>query len=345
MKWLSGNIRGIGRLEKMRKIRRVLVDRKIDLAFFQETKKASSSSVEVKRVWHRDKMEFMVVDAEGRAGGLLCIWDPEVFHLSDCCSNRQFILIAGTVLNSFDCVMINVYAPNDPVRRSKLWETLARLKLSFTRPWCIGGDFNEIRSADERVGCSRRERGMKDFNDFIDRCELTELQMLGRKYTWCNATDGNKWSKIDKFLLTPEWIERFKFKLWGLPRHISDHCPLLLMEDERDWGPKPFKFYNAWLLHPSFASFLENVWLECQIDGSAGVILQRKLQTLKLALKKWSKEVFGNVAEKIKEDESQLHSLDLMAEVRPLMEVELRLKRESRSDLWRLSRMLEWSWL
>lgn len=82
-------------------------------------------------------MEFMVVDAEGRAVGLLCIWDPEVFQLSDCCSNRHFIMLAGIVLNSFDCVVINVYAPNDPMRRGKLWETLVNLKASFTKPWCL----------------------------------------------------------------------------------------------------------------------------------------------------------------------------------------------------------------
>ncbi|XP_028074520.1 uncharacterized protein LOC114276881 [Camellia sinensis] len=260
MKWLGWNIRGSGRTRKMRKIRKILGDRKMIWLYFKKQKKASFSCVDVKRLWPRDKMEFMVVDVEGRAEGLLCIRDLDVFQLSDCCNNRHFVLFAGTVFNSFDCAVINVYAPNDLVRRSKLWEILVNLKARFTTHWCVGGDFNEIRTMDERVGCSRRERGMKNFNDFINRCELTELQMLGRKFTWCNAVDVNKWSKIDRFLLSPEWIERFKLKLWGLSRHIFDHCPLLLMEDVRDWGPKPFKFTNAWLLHLSFASFLDRVW-------------------------------------------------------------------------------------
>lgn len=345
MKWLSWNIRGLGRPEKMRKIRKLLADRKIDMALFQETKKASISSVDIKRLWPRDNFEFMAVDAEGRAGGLLCIWDPDVFQLSDCCSNRSYLLLAGTVFNSFACVVINVYAPNDTVRRGKLWETLVSLKAIFHTPWCVGGDFNEIRSVGDRVGYLRRERGMKDFNEFIDRCELTELQMLGRKFTWCNAFDGNKWSKIDRFLLSPKWIERFKLNLWGLPRLLSDHCPLLLLEEVRDWGPKPFKFSNAWLLHPSFASHLASVWKEPQIKDRVGAILQRKLHVLKSALKQWSKEVYGNVPEKLKAAESELHSLDVLAEVRPLVEAELQLKREIRSEMWRLNRMLEWSWL
>ncbi|XP_028108512.1 uncharacterized protein LOC114307322 [Camellia sinensis] len=241
--------------------------------------------------------------------------------------------VEGVVLSSFECVIINVYAPDDTVRRGRLWESPINLKASFPTPWCVGGDFNEIRSLGDRVGCSRRDRGMKDFNNFIDRCELTETQMTDRKFTWCNAMDGNKWSKIDRFLLSPEWLERFKLKLWGLPRLIFDHCPLVLLEDDRDWGPKPFKFINVWLLHLHFASFLVKVWQETQINGRAGFILHRKLHALKLALKKWSEEVFGNASEKIKEAESQLHSLDLLAEDRPLLETELKLKREVRSEM------------
>ncbi|XP_028106591.1 uncharacterized protein LOC114305660 [Camellia sinensis] len=80
-------------------------------------------------------------------------------------------------------------------------------------------------------------------------------------------------------------------------------------------------------------------------NGRAGFILHRKLHALKLALKKWSKEVFGNVSEKIKEVECQLHSLDLLVEDRPLLEAEVKLKREVRSEMWRLSRMLEWELL
>lgn len=66
--------------------------------------------------------------------------------------------------------------------------------------------------------------------------------MLGRKFTWCNTLEGKKWSRIDRFLLSPEWLVTYKLKLWGLPRTISDHCPLLLMEDGRDWGPNLSSF-------------------------------------------------------------------------------------------------------
>lgn len=182
---------------------------------------------------------------------------------------------------------------------------------------------------------------MQEFNDFIDRGEVIDVKMLGRKYTWCNAFDGNKWSRIDRFLISPEWMERFKFTLWGLPRTASDHSPIVLMEDERDWGPRPFKFLNAWLLHSTLASLVKKTWKESQIFGTAGYILQRKLHALKLALKQWNREVYGNVVSQLQDSESDLHDLDLVAKTRPLIEEELKLQREKRSEVWRLSRKME----
>lgn len=97
MKILSWNIRGVERPEKRRKIKKLLFERRIDMALFQETKKSRISDLEVKSLWHRDSLQSMIVDAEGIAGGLLCISDPEVFVLSECCSNQNFILLSGTL--------------------------------------------------------------------------------------------------------------------------------------------------------------------------------------------------------------------------------------------------------
>lgn len=117
------------------------------------------------------------------------------------------------------------------------------------------------------------------------------------------------------------------------------------MQDERDWGPKPFKFLNAWILHPKYAPFVENTWKDLQFQGNDGYILQRKMQALKMALKQWNREVYGNIATQLKATEDQLNSLDLRAELRPLEDVEIKQKIKVRNEMWRLSRMMEWAWL
>ncbi|KAL7170980.1 hypothetical protein ACSBR2_035772 [Camellia fascicularis] len=89
------------------------------------------------------------------------------------------------------------------------------------------------------------------------------MRMLGRQYTWCNALDRDRWSRIDRFLLDFKWME-------NLPRTISDHCPMLLKVDNRDWRPKPFKFINAWLSHPSFMSKVKKWERKLKFKGGQG---------------------------------------------------------------------------
>ncbi|KAL7236992.1 hypothetical protein ACSBR1_020141 [Camellia fascicularis] len=175
----------------------------------------------------------------------------------------------------------------------------------------------------KRKGCSRRDSSMQELNEFIDKCEVFDLPLLGRKFTWCNSGDGDRWSKIDRVLVDPKWLEVFNLKLWGLPRVISDHCPLLLMEDERDWGPRPFR---------RFSSFLWKIGEEANVVGWAGYILLNKLKTQKLGLKKWNKEIFGNVTNKLKTTETNLHKFDLLAEDRDLTNSEKVTRREVREE-------------
>lgn len=63
-------------LKKRRQIKKSLADRKVDIVLLQETKKATVDSTLVRSTWPGDHFEFMAVDAIGRVGGLLCIWNP-----------------------------------------------------------------------------------------------------------------------------------------------------------------------------------------------------------------------------------------------------------------------------
>ncbi|XP_028090751.1 uncharacterized protein LOC114290933 [Camellia sinensis] len=343
MKILSWNVRGLRRPEERGKIRNLVKDRNVDVLLLQETKRSTLDEFFVKTILPYEEMDFLGVDPDGSAGGLLCIWRPNVFQLKDCCCSRNFILISSSTCFSFDCV-VNIYAPNEVLRRSQLWDALVSVYPHYSNPWCVGGDFNEIRFMSERIGCSRRERGMKDFNEFIHRLEFSDLPMLGRQFTWCNALDGERWSRIDRFLLDSRWLEKFSFKQWGLPRTISNHCPILLKEDDRDWGPKPFRFLNPWLSHPSFLPEVQQIWGNSHVSGWAGFKLLSKLRILKSHLKVWNKEVFGNIDSQLKVAEEELHDWDLKAEIRPLTDMELRSRREARSLVWNLSRNKESLW-
>lgn len=228
------------------------------MVLIQESKLRSVTTELVNSIWGIAEHQYMEVDSEGSSGGIITIWHSDFFKLEECCSRRNFLLLKGIIKANFECVIVNIYGPCDVLERRRLWGYLLNLKSVYNVPWCIGGDLNEIRSINERQGCSMRDRGMRDLNSFIEDMELVDLQLMGRCYTWSNSQDNEKWSRIDRFLLDPNWLERFKLKQWGLPRTMSDHCPLMLMEDEREWGPKPFKFFNAWLSHPNCLKLKSN---------------------------------------------------------------------------------------
>ncbi|XP_028105623.1 uncharacterized protein LOC114304685 [Camellia sinensis] len=197
MKILSWNVRGLGRPEKRGNIKSLVRERCVDVLFLQETKRSSMDDHFVKTIWPYEELEFLLVDLEGSAGGLLCIWKPQVFELKGCCSSsKNFIILSGMSSNSFQCTLVNIYAPNKVLRRRQLWDSLVSIHQHFPNPWCVGADFNEIRYMGERKCCSSRERGMKDVNEFVKKLELIDMPLLGRQYTWCNALDGNMWSRI-----------------------------------------------------------------------------------------------------------------------------------------------------
>ncbi|XP_028052577.1 uncharacterized protein LOC114257061 [Camellia sinensis] len=312
------------------------------MVLLQETKKEVINAELVNSIWVGEKMEFMSVDSVGVAGGLLCIWNPEVFQLKECCCNHNFILLVGSIFFNFNYVIVNVYGPNDPVGRKCVWDIFVKLKTQFLAPWCMEGDFNEIISISERKCCSKRDKGMREFNDMIEQLEVSDLPMYGKKFKWCNSHKGDRWSRIDKFLLNPEWLQIFNFKLWGLPRVVSDHCPTVLMENERVWGLRPFRFICAWFLHPKFVSFVEQTWADLNVIGWAGFRCLVKLKALKSTPKNF--EVFGNVVHKLKATENATHAFDLVAEDRLLSAHELARKRELKGEAWQLGKMLERMW-
>ncbi|KAL7234122.1 hypothetical protein ACSBR1_017671 [Camellia fascicularis] len=115
-------------MEKRRRVKEFLRQKNVDMVLFQETKRIEISEQFLKTLWPEDLVDFMAVDAKGSAGGLLCVWKPEVFELIDSCSNRNYIIPSGKIHLVIECVVVNVYAPNDRIMRRKLW---AIYNLSF----------------------------------------------------------------------------------------------------------------------------------------------------------------------------------------------------------------------
>jgi hypothetical protein len=83
-------------------------------------------------------------------------------------------------------------------------------------------------------------------------------------------------------------------------------------------GRRPFRFENMWLSSDGFVDKVKGWWESYHFEGTPSFIMARKLRALKLDLKQWNAEVFGNVLNRRRQAMDDLNELDVEAKVRPL---------------------------
>ncbi|XWS44904.1 hypothetical protein CRYUN_Cryun15aG0089900 [Craigia yunnanensis] len=100
-----------------------------------------------------------------------------------------------------------------------------------------------------------------------------------------------------------------------------------------DWGPRPFKFYDCWLLKKGGLEVMKNEWQSYKMVGGVGFCFKSKLDCLKRFLRKWNKESFGNIEYTIKTLEEKLNVLDDIGDGRDMDKEEMEEKRAVSTEL------------
>ena len=83
-------------------------------------------------------------------------------------------------------------------------------------------------------------------------------------------------------------------------------------------GKTPFRFENMWLLLDGFKELVRAWWTGYSVVGSTSHCLAEKLKALKRDLRRWNKEVFGNVSAKKSEALSRIQLWDSKESLNPL---------------------------
>lgn len=80
-------------------------------------------------------------------------------------------------------------------------------------PWILLGDYNEILSSPEhsRAGDYRTDQvGMRQFQDQLMHCALSDLTYVGLLFTWWNKRDINHiGKKLDRVPINGNWLTSF----------------------------------------------------------------------------------------------------------------------------------------
>ena len=130
---------------------------------------------------------------------------------------------------NFKCGFGNIYASNDDRERQAFWEELGIVINSMEISWCLRGDFNTVRSVEEKIGSGFNYSAMFQFSSFIEEIGCIDLPLTGGKYTWSSNRVEPTYCRLDRFLISPRISLTFaNLKQNVLPRSLSDHNAISL---------------------------------------------------------------------------------------------------------------------
>ena len=247
--------------------------------------------------------------------------------------------------NDFIWVFIGVYGPTVNGRREEFCDELGAIRGLWGDPWCVGGDFNVIRDPRERNREGSFTQSMRRFSQVTDELKLKDIPMQGGIYTWKGGPNNGRMARLDRYLLTEEWDCQFgKVTQSILPRPISNHSPTLLEGGTWPNGPSPFRFENMWLKVEGFKDLITDWWQSFDFMGTHSYVMMEKMRALKVKLKAWNKEVFGNVEEQKKSALKNVALWDDMESRRPLSDGERQDRLGAMEDFKNWVIMEEISW-
>ncbi|GJU28730.1 putative RNA-directed DNA polymerase [Tanacetum coccineum] len=279
-------------------------------------------------------VDFAFCSSHGASGGILTIWDSRMFSIDTKFVNKNFLCVVRTWVGITAKVgLLNIYAPQSPALKDQLWSDLEILINAIDAVWIVFGDFNVVRSQDERFGCIFDTNEANSFNDFISRVGFIDFPLRGRRFTRFDK-NGSKASKLDRFLVFGNffdyWIDASVLVLY---RSLSDHCPLLLKVGTPNFGPKPYRVFDKWFRNEDFKSLVVNSWTSSPLPLSANLLLKDKIKRLRLDIKNWTciQMLSKN---KVKEDlKKQLLEWDVKAEKGLINDLDVAKREEWLMDL------------
>ncbi|XP_039031355.1 uncharacterized protein LOC120166027 [Hibiscus syriacus] len=179
-----------------------------------------------------------------------------------------------------------IYGSNDGIARRQLWNKLKEVEAAISKaPWVLGGDFNIIlqsyESSDHIVFGHYLTSEMQDFQDLAYDLELQDHPYFGPTFTWSNKQHLSFLArKLDKVMINSSWVSSFQQSFVEfLAPGISDH------------------------LNQSWTQFAQ---------GNPMQIIFTKLKRLKDCLRRFNKENYGNLSDRVKIKRSELDQQQLL---------------------------------
>uniref|UniRef100_A0A2N9FNM3 Reverse transcriptase domain-containing protein n=1 Tax=Fagus sylvatica TaxID=28930 RepID=A0A2N9FNM3_FAGSY len=293
--------RGLNHPMKQREVRKMVKRLDLSLICLVETRVRLENTHEVRESilpgW-----EFVFCCSDNGLGKIWLFWKKEMLDLHVFQKLPQVIhcKISYGILNYY-CSF--VYASNDGIVRRELWHSLDCFRKTFAQsPWLVAGDFNVVKSPNEKLGGCILSGYENEFLQCVNSFEVDDYPAIGCFFTWSNKRDEDQFTakKLDRVLVNNDWLCNHNHCIVEfLPPGVSDHSPALIsFRNRKNFGPKPFKFFNYWCEHHDFESWIAKAW-EGDARGTPMFRLYSKLKATKTKLRSVNKDLYGGISQRV----------------------------------------------
>ncbi|GMI83861.1 hypothetical protein HRI_002055400 [Hibiscus trionum] len=309
---ISWNVRGLGKVEKLGAVRRLIRNEKAKFILIQETKLEQFSPAILRSMGCYQGFNSIFAPAAGSAGGLLSAWRNDFFSVTNIVLDSRFIAIFGKAQGSdLNWGIVNVYGPTIEAEKHEFFRQLLNFIHSHKVAWIVGGDFNAYLCREEKIGMVCNYKTMDIFRNFVNEAQLVDLPMHGGSFTWSSNREIPTFVRLDRFFICEEiLVVCHNLNQFLLPNSVSDHNAIALKCEGDGWGPKPFKLFNYMLEVEGFEDLISNsVVAAKRKNGRVGIL--NILRGAKSDIKAWSKEQKLANRDIISETEADISRLEV----------------------------------
>jgi len=245
---LSWNVRGLGDKSKCNNARLAIPQTTPTILFFQESKLQTIDCFKACSflpATHASSFSFLASNG-AYSGGIVTAWDQSCLSLlSSSHTPHSLTTTLQSNFSSFILTVTNYYVPCSHSDKQAFLDDLIELQSSLSDAWVVLGDFNLIRSPDDRSNGNFNHQEAGWFNDAIEAMDLQELPLLDRRFTWSNRQEDPVLVRLDRFFVNTEWSLCLpNSTISSFSAAVSNHCQLLFSATTTIPKPTVFRFNN-----------------------------------------------------------------------------------------------------
>lgn len=240
--------------------------------------------------------QYAYLPADGSKGRVILACDENFFSLSDVHLGQ--LSVSATVIMREERLQWSitvVYGPQLEADKIAFLAELENLQSVMKSAWFIVGDFNLIYQASDKNNDRLNRRMMQHFKGLIDKIQVKELHLPGRRFTWVGDGPIPTQTKIDHAFATTDWDLFANSRLFPLSSAYSDHAPIFLVGNEKRDNFPNFRFESYWLQLPGFLEVVQSSWQKPFLATNNLAIFCLKLHRLARDLRRWSRYQIGDI--------------------------------------------------